>query len=470
MIQEHVKDVREGNLNVEEYVQQVLDHCLELDKKHHVFTTICSELALEQARAVDQAIARGEDPGSLAGVVISVKDNLCVEGVESTACSDILRGYKPQFNAHVVERVVKQGAIIIGKTSMDEFGFGTFNQNTGVGYTNPSNPLDSSRVTGGSSGGSGGVTAALRDFAHVSLAESTGGSIECPAAYCGVVGVCPTYGLVSRYGLISYADSLDKIGVMACQAADARVVMDVISGFDERDSTSISSASTPRKELKKVGVLSSSFENVDSQVASHTKAFIQELKAKGYSVVDVELPLTQEFGVAAYYVLAVSEASTNLSRFSGLRYGQESSKKGLSFDEYASKIRSKHFSVEAKRRVMLGTFTRMAGYRDAYYKRCLQLRTKIIEEYNSVFEDVDILISPTMPSPAPSIQQASSLSAAEQYAMDALTVGPNLAGIPHVSVPVGEVDALPVGALLCAPHFCDDALLAFIEEVSSNEL
>lgn len=465
MISAHVAAVRAGDVCVEEYVKKVLSRCEELDEQHRFFTVISSQLALEQARAVDAVIARGEDPGLLAGVVVSVKDNLCVEGVESTACSRILKGYKPLFSATAVQRVVDEGAIIIGKTSMDEFGFGTFNQNVGLGYQAPTHPLDPARVTGGSSGGSAGLTAALKEFAHLSLAESTGGSIECPAAYCGVIGACPTYGLVSRHGLISYADSFDKIGVMACNAADARLGMQVISCFDTRDSTSLQVPSSPRKQLRRVGVVRSSLEEVDAGVAKRTESFIERLRTQGREVVDVRLPITDSFGVAAYYVLAMSEASTNLARFSGLRYGQEAAKRGLSFDAYASQIRSEHLGLEAKRRVMLGTFMRMAGYRDAYYERCLQIRSQVVDEYAAVFEDVDVLINPTMPSVAPKVDESDKLSPAQQYSMDALTVGPNLAGVPHVSVPAGEVEGLPVGVLLSAPHFCDEALFSFVEEV-----
>ncbi len=466
MISAHAAAVRAGEVSAVEYVKRVLAFCEEVNEEKHYFTVISRSLALKQARAVDALVKQGEDPGLLAGVVVSVKDNLCVKGVESTACSRILQGYEPLFSATAVQRVVDQGAIVIGKTSMDEFGFGTFNQNTGLGYPAPTHPLDSSRVTGGSSGGCAGLTAALKEFAHLSLAESTGGSIECPAAYCGVYGACPTYGLVSRNGLISYANSLDKVGVMACSAADARLGMQVISGFDAADSTSLQvTKSSQNKEVRRVGVLREALALAESGVREQTEVFLKRLEEQGCELVDVQLPVTKKFGVAAYYVLAMSEASTNLACFSGLRYGQEASKKGLSFDAYASGVRSEHLGLEAKRRVMLGTFTRMAGYRDAYYERCLQIRSQVVDEYAAVFEDVDVLVSPTMPSVAPSVSAASELSPAQEYSMDALTVGPNLAGVPHVSVPVGCSDDLPVGVLLCAPTFFDESLFSFVKEV-----
>lgn len=453
-------------MNFSEYdphdVVEVCEEVLAVCKEHEQYFTILDEVgARKQAKQVKQQLLQGDDAGSLAGVFVTVKDNICVQGVETTSCSRILKGYTPLLDATVINRLRAQGAIILGKTSMDEFGFGTLNQNTGLGYSSPSNPHDSSRVTGGSSGGSAAITAVLSNFPHVSIAESTGGSIECPAAYCGVYGYCPTYGAVSRNGLLSYANSLDKIGVTACCVTDAKAVLQVVIGVDKQDSTSIEIPSQA-DSVTRVGIVKGLYSLADPAVKKAFDAYVDSLR-ESYEVVEVDLPFTQKYGVAAYYVLAMCEASTNLSCLSGLRYGQEDVKKNKSFSEYFSGVRSNHFGVEVKRRILLGTFARMAGYRDAFYDKSAAVRTQIIDEYASIFEEVDVLVSPTMPSVAPTIAQAKQLSAAETYAMDVSTVGPNLAGVPHVSIPLAS-SSLPIGVLVCAAQKKDYQLIRFVEE------
>ncbi len=396
----------------------------------------------------------------LAGYVVSVKDNLCVAGMESRAGSRILKGYVPPFDATVVSRVKEAGAVILGKTSCDEFGFGSFNLNADEEFV-PLNPADPVRVCGGSSGGSAAATAAIR-AKHVALAVSTGGSIACPAAFCGVLGFCPTYGRVSRWGLISYADSLDKIGLMAGSVEELSLFFKVIAGRDERDETSLSAPVTlgEKKGRLKVGVVRESLEGIDEHVGRSVARVIDRLR-EWCDVDEVSCPLVMKYGVAAYYVLATSEASTNLARFCGLRYGVEGSVEGRSFNEYFAKIRSSSFREESKRRVILGTYCRMAGYRDAYYLRAARTRTLIINEYKGLFADHDVIVTPAMPVVAPTRSEAARLSPARSYALDRFTVGPNLAGLPHASAPVHE-EGLPVGLLATTDHLQEGLLFQFL--------
>ncbi|MFT4250236.1 MAG: amidase family protein [Candidatus Woesearchaeota archaeon] len=442
-------------LEVVEVAEEVISVC---EQYPAYFSFFDASLVRKQAQEVRDRLVSGEEVGCLAGVFVSVKDNLCVEGVSSCANSRILEGYKPFFDATAVRLLRKQGAIILGKTSMDEFGFGSFNVNVGLGRSVPANPVDSSRVTGGSSGGSAALTAVLSSFPHVSLAESTGGSIACPASFCGVLGFTPSYGVVSRHGLISYANSLDKVGVMGLYEEDVSLVMRLLSVQDSSDSTSVVLPKTS-SSVSRVGVFRP--QGVSEEVLEVFEEFVSSLK-KEYEVVEVSFPTTMKFGVSCYYVLAMCEASTNLACLSGLRYGKEGSKRGVSFSEYFSSVRSKHFNEESKRRVMLGTFARMAGYRDAFYERAARVRTLIIDEYKEVFEGVDVFVSPAMPMVAPLFEEVSSLSAAQTYAMDSLLVGPNLAGLPHMSVPLSS-KSLPVGALVVGGQLADKQVLSFVE-------
>lgn len=489
-VQDYLNKVKAGEIDVVAYVQKALKKAQEYDQEYHFFTTICAERALQQAKEI-QLKVKHKTAGRLAGLLISVKDNICVQGVESTAGSRILKGYTPLFNATAIERLEQEDAIIIGKTTQDAFGFGSFNINVGLGNTIPCNPLDVRRTTGGSSGGAAGMTAAA-DFVHVALAESTGGSVEAPASFCGVVGFCPTYGKISRYGLISYADSLDKIGIMSRNVEDIAPVLEVVSGFDEMDGTSLADdsehnaemipekmksmnrtnrvkgAKEVKKTIRKIGVLNNSFDkNVSPAIQAALREIQEKLREKGCSIKEVSLPITSKYGIAAYYILSTAEASTNLTRFCGLRYGQEASVKGKSFSEYFTEIRSKHFNEESKRRIILGTFTRMAGYRDAYYLKAAKARSKIIAEYKKLFETYDLLISPTMPLVAPTFAEIGKLTPLQHYLMDVLTVGPNLAGIPHASIPIGFSENMPIGLMVMADHREEEKLLQFLALVET---
>ncbi|MFA6268394.1 MAG: amidase family protein [archaeon] len=395
--------------------------------------------------------------GKLFGVPITVKDAICVKGIESKAGSKILKGYKPLFDATVIERVRAEGAIILAKTTQDEFGFGTFATHT---EKVPKNPFDNSRSCGGSSGGAAGFTAYTTNY-HLAIGESTGGSIACPASFCGCVGLTPTYGLVSRFGLIDYANSLDKIGAIAKNAEDAALLLEVIAGYDEKDSTSLNQGFTKEEAtLKRIGVVKDFVDGCDSEVKKIFYSKINELK-KFYEIEEVSLPLNVKYALSAYYVIATCEASTNLAKLSGLRYGVQGSVEGKHFDDYFSEIRSQEFSEEAKRRIILGTFARMSGYRDAYYLKAMRVRTKLINEFNEAFKRYDLLLFPTMPVVAPKFEDIEKLSPMQNFAMDLCTVPANLAGLPHISVNSGFSNSLPVGLMAIAPHLQEKRLYSF---------
>jgi len=409
-----------------------------------------------------QKIDSGES-GPLKGIPFVAKDAICTENVTTSAGSKILENYRPVFDATVVERLKESGATFYGKTQQDEFGFGTFSTNCAFGT--PKNPHDEERVVGGSSGGAGAIVAAM-DQPIISLGESTGGSITNPAAYNGVVGVTPTYGRVSRYGLVDYANSLDKIGVLAKTVFGAAKGLEVIAGEDENDQTTSSKEVPEYSNLEETkGRLAVprqylELDGVEKGVMDNFKASIEELEEKGFEVEEVDMPLlSADVAVPAYYVLAMSEASTNLAKMSGMRYGLEKNPEEFDdFNEYFSEVRSEGFGEEAKRRILLGTYTRQAGYRDDYYIKAAKVRTKIINQYQEVFDDYDAVISPSMPNIAPKIEEAESMSPEEIYAMDTLTVGPNLAGMPMISVPNGKSNGMPTGLHIVGDHFCEERI------------
>ncbi|MBI5347004.1 MAG: Asp-tRNA(Asn)/Glu-tRNA(Gln) amidotransferase subunit GatA [Candidatus Aenigmarchaeota archaeon] len=430
-----------------DFVAYVNAETRRLNSKLFFFQSVCELKTVEQN-------------GKLSGLPVSVKDCICTKGIQSSAGSAILEGYKPPFDATVVSAIKNEGSQILGKTNQDEFGFGTFSVNSGYGV--PKNPLDPERTCGGSSGGAGGITAAAT-FPHIALAESTGGSISCPASFCGVVGLTPTYGLVSRYGLIDYANSLDKIGPMGKTVDDVALMLSIIAGYDEMDSTSL-----PEKQKHYsteggikgmvIGVPKEYFENVDEQVSKSVWNTIKKMESAGASYVEISLPSTK-YALSAYYIIATAEASTNLARYCGLRYGLHSElKEGQSFNEYYAKTRSAGFGEEAKRRIILGTFARMSGYRDQYYMKALKVRTLVINEFKKAFKKCDLLAAPTMPITAPKFSDIQKLTPLENYQMDVLTVPPNLAGIPMLSVPCSS-GKLPVGMHLMADYLQEERLL-----------
>jgi len=444
---EYIEGVKSGKISVVKTIGRVLN---EAKNSPGHFTVITKQYALSRAEKIEK-----KPEGRLAGVPVSIKDCICVKNVESTAGSEILKDYRPPFNATVVDKLEKEGAIIIGKTSQDEFGFGSFSTNT---KKIPKNPLDLSRSCGGSSGGAAGFTS-YTSQPHLAIAESTGGSIANPASFCGVSGLTPTYGLVSRYGLIDYANSLDKIGTIAKSVKDAFLGLNVIAGYDKKDSTSLNKNLDKEKKVKSIAIIKESLE-VDKE--------IKDLILGKFPKADIiSLPNVKKYSIPSYYLIALSEASTNLSKYCGLRYGASETLKG-NFDEYFTSVRSKYFSDESKRRIILGTFARMSGFRDAFYLKAMKVRTLIINDYQKAFKKYDILVSPTMPIIAPKFEEIKKLTPLENYMMDILTVGPNLAGLPHLSLNSGFKEKMPVGIMLISNYLQENKLQYLGEKIENR--
>ncbi len=421
------------------------------DEEIHAFLHLTKQRAQAQAEAVDKAVAAGQDPGPLAGVPIAIKDNMCTRGEPTTCSSKILEGWRPPYDATVIGRLEAAGAVIVGKTNLDEFAMGSSTENSAFGPTR--NPRDTSRVPGGSSGGSAAAVAA--DFVPLSLGSDTGGSIRQPAALCGVVGVKPSYGAVSRYGLIAFASSLDQIGPFAHDVTDAALCLDVISGHDPRDATSIPIALTPTFPTVNDGVAGMRIglidelmaDGIDDDVIARTNQAAEALTAAGATVERVSIPATI-YGLAAYYLIAPAEASSNLARFDGVRYGHRVDGQNVAAMNVAT--RSAGFGDEVKRRIMLGTYALSSGYYDAYYGKAQRVRTLIADEFATAYEKFDLLLSPTSPSTAFEIGAKSDPMAL--YMCDVCTIPSNLAGHPAMSVPFGVGDdGLPVGVQVLAP-------------------
>lgn len=459
-----VKSAKENFSLVEKNLKNIILEVKEsIDKELNYIEEFDEENVLAQLEDLRKRFDKKEF-GKLFGVPITVKDAILLKDIESKAGSKILKGYKPLFDATVIKKLRKEGAIILAKTTQDEFGFGTFSTNT---TKVPKNPFDNNRSCGGSSGGSGGFCAYTKNF-HISLGESTGGSIAAPASFCGVVGLTPTYGRVSRNGLIDYANSLDKIGAVARNTDDAALLLEVISGADENDSTNIGEDYVKDEvPIKKVGIIKEFLENCDDEVKEVFLKKVEELK-KYFKVEEVSLKENADYALSAYYIIATSEASTNLAKLCGLRYGVQEEVNGKHFDKYFSKIRSEEFSEEAKRRIILGTFARMSGFRDAYYLKAMKVRTKLINEFNNAFSEYDVLIGPTMPIISPEFKKIEKLTPVQNYGMDLCTVPANLAGLPHISINSGFVSKMPVGFMAIAPHLGENKLYSIAKVIESE--
>ena len=404
----------------------------------------------------------GETDAGDSKFLFSAKDNLTSLDMETCAGSRILQGYVPAFDAAAIERMKAAGGMLVGKTNMDEFGFGTFSANSA--YEIPRNPFDRERSCGGSSGGSACAAAVLED--HVSLGVSTGGSICCPASFCGVYGIAPTYGRVSRYGLIDYGNSLDKIGVLSAKASDLRKYITIMAGRDERDPTSCvqPELKCEKRRMRSVAVPKDGIQGLSRDVEAAFNDSIETLRSMGIDVEEVDMP-SFRYAIPAYYVIATSEASTNLARYVGMRYGVQEGDLSLKFDDYFSSIRSASFGDEAKRRILLGTFTRMVGYRDRYYAKARQVRQLVIDDYKRILQDHDAVLTPTMPYVAPRFDEIERMSALDSYKTDYLTVPPNLAGNPHLSVPCGyDGNGMPIGMQFVGAHWDEDVLFTMAEE------
>ena len=397
-----------------------------------------------------------------AGFLFSAKDNLTSKDMETCAGSRILEGYRPVFDATCISRLRDAGGKLIGKTNMDEFGFGTFSTNSG--FEVPRNPYDLNRACGGSSGGSACAASVIED--HISLGVSTGGSICCPASFCGVYGIAPTYGRVSRYGLIDYGNSLDKIGVISQRASDLKRYMAMIAGKDGRDPTSMAQPElrTAYRKMGSVAIPKEGVEGLSKEVEAVFRDAVEQLKSMGIDVDYVDMP-SLRYAMPAYYVLATSEASTNLARYVGMRYGHQEGDHSLKFDDYFTEVRTKYFGDEAKRRILLGTYARMAGFGGRHYAKAREVRQVVINDYKRVLGTHDAVLAPTMPFTAPRFEDISKMSALESYKADFLTVPANIAGTPHLSVPCGyDSDGMPVGMQFVADHWNEDVLFSVAED------
>ena len=430
------------------------------DESVGAFLTVMRQQALAQADAVDVKIAAGEDPGPLAGVPVALKDNMCTVGVETTCASKILKGFVPPYDATVVEKLQAAGAIAIGKTNLDEFAMGSSTENSALQLTR--NPWDLSKVPGGSSGGSAAAVAA--DFAPLSLGSDTGGSIRQPASFCGVVGVKPTYGRVSRYGLVAFASSLDQIGPFAKNIEDAALVMNVLSGHDPHDSTSVpqavpdyTKALTGDISGLRIGIPSEYFAaGIAPEIRILVQSAIGVLRGLGAEVGECSLPHT-EYTLPAYYIVAPAEASSNLARYDGVRYGHRTQKATSHIDLF-EKSREEGFGDEVKRRILIGTYALSAGYYDAFYLKAQQVRTLIQKDFEQAFENFDVLITPTAPTTAFGIGEKTDDPLAMKLS-DICTLSANLAGIPALSQCCGfDTHGLPVGMQLLGPAFSEELL------------
>ncbi|MFB6234810.1 MAG: Asp-tRNA(Asn)/Glu-tRNA(Gln) amidotransferase subunit GatA [Halopenitus sp.] len=402
----------------------------------------------------------GADEGPLAGKTVAVKDNISTEGVRTTCGSAMLDDYVPPYDATVVERLGEAGADVVGKANMDEFGMGTTTETSAFGPTR--NPVDPERVPGGSSGGSAAAVAAGE--ADLALGSDTGGSVRCPAAFCGVVGIKPTYGLVSRYGLVAYANSLEQIGPIGNTVEDAAALLDAIAGPDPNDATTreagadsnYAAAADGDVEGMTIGVPTELFEGADEGVVETVEAAIDDLEAQGAETVEVSLP-SVEHAVEAYYVIAMSEASSNLARFDGVRYGHSAGHEG-NWNETFAETREEGFGAEVKRRILLGTYALSAGYHDKYYKKAQDARAWIRQDFEQTFEDVDVIVSPTMPVKPFELGEGLE-DPLKLYLADANTTPVNLANLPAISVPAGESEGLPVGLQLIGPQFGEETIV-----------
>jgi len=449
-----IKELNQGlkakDFSSEELTLEFLKEIEKKDKDIKAFLTLTSEDALKQAKEADKRIKQGEID-LLTGIPCAIKDNIMIKGVRCTAGSRFLEKYVSPYDATVIKKLKENGAVFLGKTNLDEFAMGSSCENSAFYPTK--NPHDLSRVPGGSSGGSAASVAA--GMCAYALGSDTGGSIRQPAGFCGIVGLKPTYGSVSRYGLIAFASSLDQIGPMAKSVEDVRIVFDSLKGRDEMDSTSIEANNAEDLKKIRIGVPKEYFgKGLDQSIEKSIREAIAFYEKQGAQISEISLPHT-DYALACYYIIAPSEASANLARFDGIRYGKVAEGKNLI--DYYFQNRTKGFGTEVKRRIILGTYTLSAGYYDAYYKQALKVRTLIKKDFEKAFEKVDVILGPTSPCLPFKIGEKTD-DPLSMYLADIYTVSVNLAGLPAISLPCGESDGLPMGMQLIAPAFKENNL------------
>lgn len=460
-------------VTVVDVVKSYLDRIKAEDEKIKAYITVCEEDALKEAERVQTLFDNGEKLGALAGIPVAIKDNICTKGVKTTCASKMLENFISPYDATVIKRLKEENAIILGKLNMDEFAMGSSNEHSAFFITK--NPRNLSKVPGGSSGGAAAAIAG--NLALITLGSDTGGSIREPASFCGVVGLKPTYGLVSRYGLVAFASSLDQIGPLSNTVADNALMLNVIAGHDECDSTS---ANIEKKDYTKalindvkglkIGVPEEYFgEGVSNDVKCALEKAIEKYKELGAIVEKCSIPITK-YALSSYYIIACAEASSNLGRYDGIRYGYRTNNFN-NLDDIYRNSRSEGFGPEVKRRIILGTYVLSSGYYDAYYKKAQKIRTIIKKGFEDAFEKYDVLLTPTAPNVACDIG-AKSQNPLEMYMLDILTVPINVAGVPAISIPCGkDNEGMPIGMQLIAKHFNEEVLYraAYTYEQNSKE-
>lgn len=467
-LSELAQDLRNGTVSSVELTQAFIDRINRCDSEYNAFITTTPELALQQAKAADESLAAGTG-GPFTGLPIAHKDLFCTEGVKTSCGSKMLDNFKSPYDATVVAKFKAAGAVMLGKTNMDEFAMGSTNESSF--YGDCKNPWDTSRVPGGSSGGSAAAVAAR--LTPAATGSDTGGSIRQPAAFCGITGIKPTYGRVSRYGMVAYASSLDQGGPMARSAEDCALMLNVMAGQDAMDSTS---SAQPTEDYTaslnnslqglKIGVPKEFMSaDLDSAMAAQIETAIKQLESLGASIKEVSLPNTR-MSIPAYYIIAPAEASSNLSRFDGVRYGYRC-EEPKDLEDLYKRTRGEGFGSEVKRRIMVGTYALCAGYYDAYYNKAQQIRRLIQQDFMRIFEEIDVIVGPTTPSPAFTIGEKVNDPVA-MYMEDIFTLSLNLAGLPGMSVPCGQVNGLPVGLQLIGNYFDEARLLNVAHQYQQN--
>ena len=455
--------LKNGQIGTVELTKCYLDKIEKCDKEINSYITVSAEKAIKAAEFAQKKILSG-DADLLTGIPLSVKDNICTEGVRTTCASKMLEDFVPVYNATVIDKIEKSGAVMLGKTNMDEFAMGGSSQTSYFGGVK--NPFDLKRVAGGSSGGAAASVAA--DLCVAALGSDTGGSVRQPAAFCGVTGLKPTYGAVSRYGLIAFASSLEQIGVIGKSAKDCAYILNEISGIDEKDGTT--SKCAKGDYLSKIGMDFSGVkigipkEFFEGDISEEVKIAVMDAakfyEKKGAKLIDASIPSLLH-GVPAYYLISSAEAASNLSRFDGIKYGYRS-KKGESYEDVIKNTRGEAFGKEVKRRIMLGNYALSSGYYDEYYKNALKIASKIRNEYNNIFEECDMLITPTSPTVAYKSEEKKSLS--DMYMGDICTVTANIAGVPAISIPCGyNSEGLPIGMSITGRHFDEAGIVALAD-------